>query len=171
MRHASARPWWRFVHIWKKEAPTVGKVTLEFWHHHAGVSVPDLEAAIAWYREVLGFELARRFPIESIPADVAVLRNGPLHIELFQVPGAQPGSPERRIPDRDLYTHGTKHVSFAVENVALLAQELRRRGADIVWVKEMKHGSNAFIRDNSGNLIEFVQSAKPQDRFATLSMD
>jgi len=40
---------------------------LEFWHHHGGVSVPDLDAAIAWWHDVLGFEVARRFPIVPGP--------------------------------------------------------------------------------------------------------
>jgi methylmalonyl-CoA/ethylmalonyl-CoA epimerase len=137
--------------------------TLEFWHHHGGVSVPDLDAAIIWWRTVLGFEVARRFPIPAIPADVAMLVNGPLHIELFEVAGAKPLPEERRQPDTDVYTHGNKHVSFAVDDVREFAAELRRRGADIVWVKEMKHGSNIFIRDNAGNLIEFVQSPKPTE--------
>ena len=142
--------------------------TLEFWHHHGGVSVPDLDAAIAWWRTVLGFEVAERFPIPAIPADVAMLVNGPLHIELFQVAGAKPLPEERRQPDTDVYTHGNKHVSFAVENVREFAAELRQRGADIVWVKEMKHGSNIFIRDNAGNLIEFVQSSKPTETMGRL---
>jgi methylmalonyl-CoA/ethylmalonyl-CoA epimerase len=142
--------------------------TLEFWHHHGGVSVPDLDAAIVWWRTVLGFEVAERFPIPAIPADVAMLVNGPLHIELFQVAGAKPLPDERRQPDSDVYTHGNKHVSFAVDNVREFAAELRRRGADIVWVKEMKHGSNIFIRDNAGNLIEFVQSSKPTETVGKL---
>ncbi len=142
--------------------------TLEFWHHHGGVSVPDLDAAIVWWRTVLGFEVAQRFPIPAIPADVAMLVNGPLHIELFQVAGAKPLPEERRQPDTDVYTHGNKHVSFAVDNVREFAAELRRRGADIVWIKEMKHGSNIFIRDNAGNLIEFVQSSKPTETVGKL---
>src|ERR1700722_16294113 len=80
----------------------------EFWHHHGGISVPDLDASITWYRNVLGFEVARRFPIPTIPADVAVLKNGPLHIELFQVAAARPLPAERREPDTDVYTHGNK---------------------------------------------------------------
>jgi methylmalonyl-CoA/ethylmalonyl-CoA epimerase len=142
--------------------------TLEFWHHHGGVSVPDLDAAIAWWRSVLGFEVLERFPIPTIPADVAMLHNGPLHIELFQVPGAKSLPDERRQPDTDVHTHGNKHVSFAVENVREFAAELQRRGADIVWVKEMKQGANIFIRDNAGNLIEFVQKPKPTDGYAVL---
>jgi methylmalonyl-CoA/ethylmalonyl-CoA epimerase len=133
---------------------------LEFWHHHAGVSVPDLEEAIAWWRKVLGFEVAKRFPIPAIPAEVAMLQNGPLHVELFHVPGAKPLPEERRTPDRDLHTHGNKHVAFGVHNVREFAAELTRRGADIVWVREMPHGSNIFIRDNAGNLIEFVEEPK-----------
>lgn len=142
--------------------------SLDFWHHHGGVSVPDLDAAIDWWRTVLGFEVAERFPIPAIPADVAMLVNGPLHIELFQVPGAKPLPDERRQPDTDVHTHGNKHVSFAVDDVREFAEELRRRGADIVWVKEMKHGSNIFIRDNAGNLIEFVQAAQPTETVGKL---
>jgi methylmalonyl-CoA/ethylmalonyl-CoA epimerase len=99
-----------------------------------------------------------------------MLRNGPLHMELFEVQGAKSLPVERREPDSDLKTHGNKHVSFAVGNVHEFAAELRRRGADVVWVKEMKHGSNIFIRDNAGNLIEFVQGPKPPDGYATLTL-
>lgn len=141
---------------------------LEFWHHHCGLSVADLEASIAWYGDVLGFKVEKRFPIPSIPAEAVMLRNGPLHIELFQVPGAKPLPEERRNPDTDLLTHGNKHVSFAVADVQQFAQELRRRGADIVWVRKMPQGSNIFIRDNCGNLIEFVQEPKPVETCSAL---
>jgi methylmalonyl-CoA/ethylmalonyl-CoA epimerase len=141
---------------------------LEFWHHHGGISVPDLDAAIDWWRRVLGFEVEARFPIPAIPAEVAMLKHGPLRIELFQVPGARPLPGERREPDTDVHTHGNKHVSFAVADIRPFAEELRRRGADIVWVKEMKHGANIFIRDNAGNLIEFVQAGHPAEGTAHL---
>jgi methylmalonyl-CoA/ethylmalonyl-CoA epimerase len=141
----------------------------EFWHHHGGISVPDLETAIAWWRDVLGFEVERRFPIPSIPAQVVILKNGPLHIELFQVEGAKSLPDERREPDTDVYTHGNKHVSFAVESVREFAEQLKARGADIVWVKWMEQGANIFIRDNAGNLLEFVESPKPAHGCAELS--
>jgi len=99
-----------------------------------------------------------------------MLRNGPLHIELFEVPEAKSLPAERRMPDSDVHTHGNKHVSFAVDNVREFAQELEKRGADIVWVKEMVHGANIFIRDNVGNLIEFVQGPRPSESHATLSV-
>src|SRR5580692_5752661 len=96
---------------------------LEFWHHHAGISVPDLEASIDWYRRVLGFEVLRRQRIESIPAEIAVLKHGAMHIELFQAKGAKSLPPERREPDSDVRTHGNKHVAFGVADVDAFAQE------------------------------------------------
>lgn len=129
----------------------------KFGFHHIGISVPDLDAAITWYGRVLGFRVLRRYRVESIPAEIAMLGNGSVHVELFAVDGAAPLPAERREPDLDLRTHGNKHVAFMVEDVAGLAAELRRRGADVVWVKKFPFGTNAFVRDVAGNLIEFVQ--------------
>jgi catechol 2,3-dioxygenase-like lactoylglutathione lyase family enzyme len=143
---------------------------LDFWHHHVGVSVPDLEASVDWYRRVLGFVPVRRLRIESIPADVAILKHGAMHIELFQAAGAKALPAERREPDSDVRTHGNKHIAFAIADVEPFAAELRRRGADVVWVKHFEHGgANIFIRDNAGNLIEFLQA--PQDPQLSASLD
>jgi catechol 2,3-dioxygenase-like lactoylglutathione lyase family enzyme len=141
---------------------------LSFWHHHGAMSVPDLAASIQWWRDTLGFEVQERFNIPTIPAEVAMLRNGPLRVELFQVPGAKALPTDRREVHQDLHTHGNKHISFAVEDVSRFAEELRRRGADIIWVRQMQHGSNIFMRDNAGNLIEFVQAPRPEAACATL---
>ncbi|MFM9971732.1 MAG: VOC family protein [Burkholderiales bacterium] len=129
---------------------------LDFWFDHGGISVPNLAESIAWYERVLGFEVFRRRTIESVPCEMAMLRNGDLYIELFEAPGAAPLPKGRRLPDEDIKTHGNKHVSFAVDDVPWFAAELKKRGADIVWVT-----ANIFMRDNSGNLIEFVQRPRP----------
>jgi hypothetical protein len=45
-----------------------------------------------------------------------------------------------------------------VENVAQLLDDLRSKGADIVFgPMEMEGTIIGFIRDNTGNLIEFMQ--------------
>ena len=134
---------------------------LIFHHHHGAASVPDLEEAIEWYGRVLGFTVERRFPIPAIPAEVAIIRNGDLRIELFEVPGAEALPEGRRLPDTDNRTHGNKHVSFVIENVEQFGEELKRRGADIIWIRRMPHGANIFIRDNAGNVIEFVEEPLP----------
>ncbi len=129
----------------------------EFRHHHGGVSVVDLDASIRWYCDMLGFEVETRFEIPPVPAKVAMLKRGPLRMELFEVAGAAPLPEDRRYPDRDLRTCGNKHVAFAVQDVALAVSELKARGADIVMVHASPFGTGAFIRDNSGNLVEIVQ--------------
>lgn len=134
---------------------------MEFWHDHAGVSVPNLDDAIAWYERVLGFELERRVSIATIPAEVAVMRNGNMRMEIFQPLEGRAPAENRSVPDEDIRTWGNKHVSFAVEDVFALGDELKKRGADMVWVKKLPFGANAFLRDNAGNLIEFVQRERP----------
>jgi methylmalonyl-CoA/ethylmalonyl-CoA epimerase len=129
---------------------------LDLKHHHGGISVPDLEASIRWYAEVLDFEVEQRLEIPAIPAKVAMLRRGDLRLELFEVPGAQPLPEERRHPNLDLRTHGNKHLAFAIKDIDSAERELRSRGADIVWVRRFEFGANIFLRDNSGNLIELV---------------
>lgn len=130
----------------------------ELKHHHGGVSVPDLEAAIRWYHDVLGFEVENRFEIAKANAKVAMIKRGPLRMELFEVAGAAALPDDRRVPDRDLKTHGNKHVCFGIQSVDQTEQEFRAKGVDIVFVGRFKDlAPNIFIRDNSGNLIEFIE--------------
>ncbi|WDS35051.1 VOC family protein [Pseudoxanthomonas sp.] len=138
-------------------AASAATAALPLKHHHGAMSVPDLNAAIAWYARVLGFALERRFPIPAIPAEVAMLRRGPMRIELFEVPGAAPLPPERLLPDSDNRTHGNKHVAFAVPDVDAAAAHLHAQQADVVWVKRFPWGANIFLRDPAGNLIELVE--------------
>lgn len=129
----------------------------ELKHHHGAMSVPNLEAAIEWYDRMLGFKVEKRFHIAQIPADVAMLKRDELRIELFEVPNATPLPEDRRFPDRDNRTHGNKHVSFVVRDAQAVAELLRAQGGDIAMVVKAAHGSGFFIRDNAGNLIEFVE--------------
>jgi catechol 2,3-dioxygenase-like lactoylglutathione lyase family enzyme len=127
--------------------------------HHGAVSVPDLESSIDWYRRVLDFELEKRFQIPGEQTEVAMMRLGNVRVELFSACGSRPASPERREPNTDFRTQGNLHFAFAVADVHTVAEELRRRGADIVWIRDFEFGSTAFIRDNAGNLIEFLTQA------------
>ncbi len=132
----------------------------EFTFHHGGVSVPDLDAAIEWYGRVLGFVEERRFAIPPARAKVAFVRKGALRFELFEVEGAAPLPEDRRTPDRDLQTHGNKHVAFQVRDLDAFLAEMEQKGADIAFVVRQGFGSGCFIRDLAGNLIEFVEEPK-----------
>lgn len=130
--------------------------------HHCGISVPNLEASIAWYRDMLGFSLKTRITLEKVDAKIGFMRHGDFQIELFEVPKASPLPDDRRYPNRDLLTHGTKHIAFKVENIKEVVDVLKERGVDIAMdVTRMPDGKTAFIRDNAGILIELLEPISP----------
>jgi methylmalonyl-CoA/ethylmalonyl-CoA epimerase len=94
-------------------------------------------------------------------AEIAILRNGPLHIELIRVLKPKQASIERSIPDTDIKTCGHKHIALSVEDARKFVSVLAQRGADVVWIRDLPQGRTAaFIRDNELNLIEIVQFSK-----------
>ena len=128
-----------------------------FTYHHAGISVPDLDAAIDWYHRVLGFELERRFDIEAAGAKAAFLKKDGMRIEVFQVEGAAALPAQRRHPPSDLQTHGNKHVAYQVADVDAFLADVSARGADVAFVVREDFGRGCFLRDCAGNLLEFVE--------------
>jgi methylmalonyl-CoA/ethylmalonyl-CoA epimerase len=127
---------------------------------HAGISVGDLEASIAWYRDMLGFDLMRVVDVPGDSGRVALLRSGDFILELFCLPDAAPLPEGRRDPATDLRTHGIKHVAYAVADIDALLRELKAKNVDLVWDVVVHDGDRcAFVRDNSGNLVEFVERA------------
>jgi catechol 2,3-dioxygenase-like lactoylglutathione lyase family enzyme len=127
---------------------------------HAGISVGDLDASIAWYRDMLGFELVRvvAIPEAEEAGKVALIRHGDFIIELFCLAGAAPLPAERRHPATDIRTHGIKHIAYAVPDLAALMDGLKAKGVDVVWDIAVHDGTPcAFVRDNTGNLVEFVE--------------
>ncbi len=118
--------------------------------------MPNLDESVAWYERIFDFKLLRRFHIPQIPAEVAVLTRDGLNLEIFEVPNATPMDPALRTPDTDNRTHGHKHISFRAKDVDAIHDQLVKQGVDIIWFKKFPHGTNIFLRDNSGCLIEIV---------------
>jgi methylmalonyl-CoA/ethylmalonyl-CoA epimerase len=140
--------------------------------HHVSISVPDMEEAISWYGDILGFAVHSRFNIEAISAQGAFLRRDAYWIELWRVGAGAPVPVSRRNPDTDLLTGGTKHMAFRVPDLQSHLSELVSRGVDIAAVQRdptepMKGEADpaapnerpafaAFIRDPAGTLIELL---------------
>lgn len=126
--------------------------------HHCGISVPDLEASVTWYRDMLGFSVEKRGTIEAANAKIALIKHGDFCIELFEVAGATPMPESRRYPNQDIATHGTKHIAFEVQDLRKLMDTMKQRGVDVAMdLLVMEDILVAFIRDNSGILIEFIE--------------
>jgi methylmalonyl-CoA/ethylmalonyl-CoA epimerase len=125
---------------------------------HLGVSVPDLDAAIEWYREMLGFEPISDKYFAQLPARIVFMQHGDFKLELFEVEGASPLPEERRTPNLDIRTHGNKHIAYGISDLNALMKSLKAKGADVAMdLFPMEGDLVAFIRDNSGNLIELIQ--------------
>ncbi len=132
-----------------------------FQAHHVGLSVPDIEASVDWYVRILGFQLEKKMEIPPIGAKIAWIKNGDFRIELFQMQGAAPLPEDRRIPNKDLLTHGWKHLSIQVEDPASTLAQLKENGVEIAMENVVDGKAMGFIRDNAGNLIEINQVGTP----------
>ena len=124
---------------------------------HVGISVKDLEESLKWYKEVLSFELVSKTEVPFLGAIIAFIRNGDFEIELFEYKEPRALPEERRHPDEDLKTIGTKHVAFQVSNYAQMIDSFRKKQVDIVLDTVMQGNPACYIRDNSGVLIEFIE--------------
>jgi len=66
--------------------------------------------------------------------------------------------PERRDPDTDLATHGTKHMALQVSDVRAAFAFLTEHGVEVAMpIFENEAMAGGYIRDNSGILIELVE--------------
>lgn len=142
---------------------------------HFSFSVPDIEQAIAFWRDVFGFAVEQRFEIAAIPAQGAFMTHGGFRLELWQVAGSAPVPAERRAPNSDLKTQGTKHIAFTVPDAQAAIDALVRRGVRIAAVqrsfsepmlpeadpsmdaaRSKRPAVAAFIQDPAGSLIEII---------------
>jgi len=126
---------------------------------HMGVSVSDMETSIQWYQNVLGFQLERSTYMAPLKSKVAFLRLGDFSVELFRPDEVIPLPEERRIPNEDIKTNGTKHIAFLVKDMDALFKDLSEKKVDFATaVFGVNNNKVLFIRDNTGNLIEFIQT-------------
>jgi methylmalonyl-CoA/ethylmalonyl-CoA epimerase len=125
---------------------------------HVGISVADIEESQSWYREILGFETISQSYEPQLKCKIAFMRNGDFEIELFQHDDTISLPKERLYPNTDIQTQGTKHICFSNDNVPELVERLKDKGMDIA-IGPINMGTDivAFIRDNNGTLIEFIQ--------------
>jgi len=124
---------------------------------HVGISVKNIDESIRWYKDVLLFELVSRMYVPPLEATIAFIKNGDFEIELFEYKEPEELPEERKHPDEDLKTVGTKHMAFCTSNYAELIESFKKKNVDIVFDIVMEGNPTCYIRDNSGILIEFIE--------------
>lgn len=129
--------------------------------HHIGIVVQDLEASIAWYRDMLGFTEQHRFGWPGVKA--AFIGRGGVRLELFENEAAAPLAAERKERESNLRIGGLNHVALAVDDLEATLAELSAKGVETVSPPREVPGSGgdryAFIRDHEGMLVELFEPA------------
>jgi catechol 2,3-dioxygenase-like lactoylglutathione lyase family enzyme len=121
--------------------------------------VHDVDAAIAFYRDCLGFTEVMH-PAPSF----AMLTLGDLRLVL-SAPGGGPGGGQA-MPDGSVPEPGGWN-RFAIEVPDLAAEVARLRGRDVRFRNEIVHGvggQQILAEDPSGNLVELFEPARPEAR-------
>jgi catechol 2,3-dioxygenase-like lactoylglutathione lyase family enzyme len=120
--------------------------------HHVAINVPDIDAAIAWYDDTLGFAVERRDFIGGFRGRNALLKHGDFRIELLQNEKVIP-RPEEQVPAPGTEMLGYRQMAFTVADLHRFTEMLEKKGVDIT--ARRGDGTVLFIRDNSGNVLEF----------------
>ncbi len=95
---------------------------------HVGVAVDDIEASIAYYRDVLGMPLVHRETVTDQGVDAALLDVGDGHVELLSPLG--PETPVGKYLARR--GAGLHHVAYRVPDVDAALAELEAAGVRLI---------------------------------------
>jgi methylmalonyl-CoA/ethylmalonyl-CoA epimerase len=130
---------------------------------HVGVAVPDLDEAVAFYRDVYGMRLAHEEVNEEQGVREAMMAVGSSgsHVQLLA-----PLSPESTIARfLDRSGPGIQQLAYRVEDLDAVSEVLRERGLRLLY-DEPRHGTAGsrvnFIhpKDAGGVLVELVEPAR-----------
>ncbi len=143
---------------------------------HTGITVSDLDRSLAFWRDVLGFELSHRAhhagdlasEVTGVPGaeiSIAVLKGYGHKIELLEylAPSA------RKEVDLRPCDVGSVHVALLVDDLNAVLERIAASGWQVAGKPQtLKSGPNAgkhvvYVRDPDGTTIEFMQPPKPVD--------
>jgi len=128
---------------------------------HVGVAVPDIDAALALYRDTLGMELVHRETVNDQGVDAALLDVGDAHIELL-APLAPDTVVGKFLNNRG---PGLHHVAYRVDSVQEALDACVAAGLRLIDERPrtgIRGSQVAFLHPAStgGVLTEIVQPAE-----------
>ena len=137
---------------------------------HTGFTVANIELSLAFWRDVLGFELSHRTHqtgelaseitgVAGAEISLAVLKGYGHKIELLEYLAP----PDRKHSDLRPCDVGSVHVALTVDNLDAVLSTIAASGWSTVGKPQiLKTGPNAgkrvvYVRDPDGTTIEFMQ--------------
>lgn len=138
---------------------------------HVAIAVKDLEEAIRFYSDVLGFELVERRETKGKKTAMvsAVMRSGPLTFVLLQ--GTTPESQVTKYVEH--YGPGVQHIAIGLESLPQVVERLEADG--LVFDTGLIQGSGLVQRfshrePNSGMMFEFIEHVEADGDFSDESV-
>lgn len=116
--------------------------------HHVSLIVSDTAGSLAFYRDLLGLEVAHR-PELSFPG--AWLWVGPQQIHLLELPNPDP------VQDRPRHGGRDRHLALVVGDLDALARRLEQ--AEVPFTRSRSGRRAIFCRDPDANAVELVEAA------------
>jgi len=121
---------------------------------HVAITVKAMERSVAFYRDLLGFEVLGQLLLRDGTFKIVYLRSGSACVELFEFRDND-AQTAVGVPDP---VGGFKHLALQTDDVDAVAAKLKAAGT--VFTVEPKDASGgvrlAFFRDPDGNLLELV---------------
>ncbi len=119
--------------------------------HHVAIYTRSFEAMQAFYADVLGLPVTRRWD------DAGIIFFGAGSIEIELTRQDKPGAEHPPLLDEGV---GVNHFALGVVDLDQTLRDLHERGAHLVagsaWYKSIR---SAFIRDPEGNVLELVEQS------------
>jgi methylmalonyl-CoA/ethylmalonyl-CoA epimerase len=127
------------------------------------LAVSNLEETAKWYQENLGFEevLRREFP--EYGTRIVFLEVNGIRIELIEDQKWHPI--DRPNPPQHTTIQGVSQITFKVDNIEEVIAKVKSRPITIAWdliVVEDIGFKEFFVRDNEGNIVQFVETFEPR---------
>lgn len=127
---------------------------------HIMISTDDYDETVAWYRDMLGFEIVHQWTVPELPGlKLGYIERNGFVIEVVETPEARTAPPKPADLGEALADRGIGHLAFLVADVDAVAAELKIRGAEFLLEPTSFPDSGRrliFIYDNGGNILEFL---------------
>jgi methylmalonyl-CoA/ethylmalonyl-CoA epimerase len=128
---------------------------------HVGIAVPDLDAAIAFYRDTFGVVSVHEETNEEQRVREAMLAVGDGTTMIQLLAPLSPDSTIAKFLERS--GPGVQQVAYRVDDIEAVSATLRRRGLRVLYEVPKRGTSNSLVnfvhpKDAGGVLIELVQA-------------
>ncbi len=148
--------------------------------HHMGLQVAHLDRSVAFYRDLLGFEILFAWnPQAAYVRELVGYPEADIHAAILRLPGSELvlelleyRNVERSPVDTRTANPGTAHIAFFVDDLDVLHADLTARGVRSVsapvtpTIGPNEGGRAVYLIDPDGIRVELIQTRRSFAEYA-----